>query len=98
MIEVFQDGELTDKITFPGDVPVESTATIEFEISNPNSFPIEIEERVNEDDDFELQNVPERLPAKLTGEKAKRFTITVEFSPSPGRPPFDVEQLFKVIW
>jgi len=98
MIEVFQDGTKTNKIVFPGEVPIESTATLEFDITNPNSFPVELEVLNNPDDDFELQNVPERLPAKETGQNAKRFTITVEFSPHEGRPPFDVEQLFKVIW
>jgi hypothetical protein len=98
MIDVYQNGEITSTIKFPDVVPVDTTATLEFEISNPNNFPIELEEIVNDDDDFELQNMPERLPATLTGEKPKKFTITIEFSPTPERPPFDVEQLFKVIW
>ena len=98
MIDVHQDGTKTNKIEFPGDVPVDTTATLEFEISNPNNFPVELEVLSNSDDDFELQNVPERLPATHTGESPKKFTITIEFSPTPGRPPFDIDQVIKVIW
>ena len=98
MIDFHQDGDKTSKLQFPEVVPVETTATMEFEISNPNNFPIDLEVIENDDDDFEIQNAPERLPAKKMGESAKKFTLTIEFSPMPERPPFNPEQLFKVIW
>ena len=92
MIDFYQDGEKTTTITFPGEVPVDTTASLEFEIDNTNNFPVELEVIENPDDDFTLENVPERLAP------GKRYTITVEFTPTQGRPPFDIEQLFKVIW